>query len=69
MLTGDSGFSLEEQLGEMINSLGWTWQNDACGISSFFCFCAEWASGKKLYGCYDMQRDADKPTKIESVAL
>jgi hypothetical protein len=49
MLTSDCGFSLEEQLGKMINILGWTGQNDACGISSFFCFCAEWASGKKLY--------------------
>lgn len=38
MLTGDCGFSLEEQLGEMINSLGRTRQNDACGISSFFLF-------------------------------
>jgi hypothetical protein len=68
MLAGDCGFSLEEQLGKMINSLGRTWQNNACGICSLFCFCAEWASGKKLYKVV-MQRDADKPTKIESVAL
>jgi hypothetical protein len=38
MLTGDCGFSLEDQLGEMINSLGRTQQNDACGISSLFLF-------------------------------